>query len=113
VINEVIVPRIQAGQRDEAVTAAINSLTGVIDKQSDALPPVTPPAQSAPLGGLRSIFYGILGILILGLLITHPRLALYFLTTILSGGGGTVRGGGGGFGGGGGRSGGGGASGSW
>jgi len=135
VINEVMVPRIQAGQRDEAVTAAIDSLTRVIDRQSGALPAETQPPESTPLSGLRSIFYGIIGVLILGLLITHPSLALYFLTSILSGGRGTVRGGSGGFGwggggfgrgddggfgwggggfsGGGGRSGGGGASGSW
>ena len=127
VINEVMVPRIQAGQRDEAVTAAIDSLTRVIDRQSGALPAETQPPESTPLSGLRSIFYGIIGVLILGLLITHPSLALYFLTSILSGGRGSARGGSGGFGwggggfdwggggfsGGGGRSGGGGASGSW
>jgi uncharacterized protein len=122
VINEVMVPRIQAGQRDEAVTAAINSLTGVIGRQSGVPPPETQPPQSSQVSGLRSIFYGIIGLLILGLLITHPSLALYFLTSILSGGrgggfgwgdGGGFGSGGGGFRGGGGRSGGGGASGSW
>jgi uncharacterized protein len=126
VINEVMVPRIQAGQRDEAVTAAIDSLTRVIDRQSGALPAETQP-PATPLNGLRLILYGIIGVLILGLLITHPSLALYFLTSILSGGRGSARGGSGGFGwggggfdwggggfsGGGGRSGGGGASGSW
>jgi uncharacterized protein len=119
VINEVVVPRIQAGRNDEAVTAAINALTGVIAQQPGALPPARQPAQSTPLSGLRAIVYGIIGVLILGLLITHPSLALFFLTSILSGGrggvggGGFGYGGGGGFGGGGGRSGGGGASGSW
>ena len=44
VINEVMAPRIQAGHPDDAVTAAIDSLTGVIGGQSDALPP-------APRGG--------------------------------------------------------------
>lgn len=136
VINEVMVPRIQAGQRDEAVAAAIDSLTRVIDKQSGALQPETQPPDSTTFSRLRTIFYGIIGLLILGLLITHPSLALYFLTIILSGGRGSGRRGGGGFGwgsgggsgwgsgdgfgwggggfrGGGGRSGGGGASGSW
>jgi uncharacterized protein len=119
VINEVMVPRIQAGQRDEAVTKAIDTLTAVIDKQPDAFP-AKAPAQSTPSSPLRTIFWGLVGILLLGFLVTHPGLALYFLTSILAGGGGTVRGGGGGFGwggggfsGGGGRSGGGGASGSW
>ena len=72
---------------------------------------ITDPSTS-PRTELGRIFYGILGILILVLVITHPALAFYFLASIMSGssqGGG----GGGGFGGGGGRSGGGGASGSW
>jgi uncharacterized protein len=116
VINEEMVPRIQAGKRDEAITAGVNSLIGAIDRQSTALPPEAP-APSSPPSPLRSIVYGIIGLLMLGLLITHPSLALFFLTAILSGGrgggGGYGWGGGGGFGGGGGRSGGGGASGSW
>ena len=120
VINEVMTPRIQAGQRDDAVRAAIDSLTKVIDKQPDAFPRVPAHTQSTPSSGLESIFWGFLGLVLLGLLITHPRLALVFLASILSGGRGTMRGGGGGFGwggggfgGGGGRSGGGGATGSW
>ena len=117
IINEVMVPRIQAGRPDEAVTAAIGSLTAVIDKQPGAFPPARPPAQSSPSSGLQSIFWGFLGLVFLALLVTNPRLALLFLTTILARGGGGYRGGygygGGGFGGAGGRSGGGGASGSW
>ena len=127
VINEVMVPRIQAGRNDEAVTAAIDSLTAVIDRQAGAFPPgrpARPPAQPSPLGQFRPIFWGVIGVLFLGLAITHPRMALFFLVSILSGGRGGMRGGygggyggygwgGGGFGGAGGRSGGGGASGSW
>ena len=118
VINEVMAPRVQAGQRDQAVTAAIDSLTGVIEKQPGALLPTLPSEPSAPLSPFQLFFYIFLGILFLGFVITHPRLALFFLANILSGGRGTARGGGGswgggGFGGGGGRSGGGGASGSW
>lgn len=125
VINEVMVPRIQAGQRDDAVTAAVKALTQRIDTQSGENPPATPPEQSRPSSGLESIFFGFLGLVILGLLVTHPRLAFLFLVSILSGGGryrgggggygwgGGGFGGGGGFSGGGGRSGGGGASGSW
>jgi uncharacterized protein len=115
VINDVLAPRIQAGHNDDAVTAAIDSLTGVIGGQSQALSPTRTPQQSKPLTLFQWIFYGILGILILALVITHPALAFYFLATIMSGGGGSGGGGGGGggFSGGGGRSGGGGASGSW
>jgi uncharacterized protein len=120
VINEVMAPRIQSGQPDQAVTAGIDSLTRVIDQQPGGFPAPATPAPSTAGSELQSIFWGFLGLLILALIVTHPRLAFYFLATILSGGGGTYRGGGGGysrggggFEGGGGRSGGGGASGSW
>jgi uncharacterized protein len=119
VINEVMVPRIQAGHQDDAVTAAIDSLVGVIGGKADALPPARTPAHSKPLSLFQMIFYGAIGLLILGLLITHPAIAYYLLMSIVSGGrgyGGYAGGGGrggGGFSGGGGRSGGGGASGSW
>ena len=114
VINEVMAPRIQAGHPDDAVTAAIDALTGVIGGQTSALPPARAPAQSKPLTLFQWIFYGIIGILILAFVITHPVLAFYFLANIMSGSsGGGGGGGGGGFSGGGGRSGGGGASGSW
>ena len=113
VINEVMAPRIQAGHNDDAVTAAIDSLTQVIGGQADAAPPTRTPAPSKPLTLFQWIFYGIVGILLLALLITHPTLAFYLLVNIMSSGGGGGGGGGGGFGGGGGRSGGGGASGSW
>ncbi len=114
VINEVMAPRIQAGHPDDAVTAAIDSLTGVIGGQASAPTPAPAPEQSKPISVFRWIVYGIGAILFLALLITHPALAFYLLASIMSGGsGGGGGGGGGGFGGGGGRSGGGGASGSW
>jgi uncharacterized protein len=114
VINEVMAPRIQAGHPDEAVTAGIDSLIGVIGGQANAAPLTPTPERSKPLTLFQWIFYAIVGILILGLVITHPALAFYFLASIMSGGGSGGGGGrGGGFGGGGGRSGGGGASGSW
>ena len=112
VINEVLAPGIQAGHPDDAVSAAIDSLTGAIGGQAGAPPPERRPAQSKPLTPFQWILFGIIGILILAFAITHPALAFYFLASIISGGGGGG-GGGGGFGGGGGRSGGGGASGSW
>jgi uncharacterized protein len=115
VINDVMAPRIQAGHPDDAVTAAIDSLTGVIGGQAGALPPTPVPNPSKPLTAFQWIFYGIAGILILALVITHPAMAFYLLANIMSGSGGGGSGGGGegGFSGGGGRSGGGGASGSW
>ena len=112
VINEVLAPGIQTGHPDDAVTAAIDSLTGAIGGQAGAPAPERPPAPSRPLTLFQWILFGIIGILILAFAITHPALAFYFLANIISGGGGGG-GGGGGFGGGGGRSGGGGASGSW
>jgi uncharacterized protein len=113
VINDVMAPRIQAGHPDDAVTAAIDSLTGVIGGQADTHPPTPTPDRSRPLTVFQWIFYGIAGILILALVITHPAMAFYLLANIMSGNGSGGGGGGGGFNGGGGRSGGGGASGSW
>ena len=119
VINETMVPRIQSGDRDGAVTAGIDALTAKIGGQ--AVPPPAPlPAaeQPRPISMVRMVFYGIIGILLLLFAITHPALAFYFLASMLSGGREGYGSGGGGFGGGGfsgggGRSGGGGASGSW
>jgi uncharacterized protein len=118
VINDVIVPRIQAGNRDGAVIAGMDAVMMVIGGG-------TLPAQRArreqPAPSLAQlIFFAILGLIALAVLATHPSLAMWLLFSILSGGGGRNRDGwggggfgGGGFGGGGGRSGGGGASGSW
>lgn len=123
IINEILVPRIQAGNRDEAVITGVEALVRVASGQGlpDAASPERAPDEE-PLTIWHWIFYGILGVAFLILLITHPSLAFWLLINILSSnrrngsrGGGWAGGGfgGGGFSGGGGRSGGGGASGSW
>jgi uncharacterized protein len=124
IINEVIVPRIQAGDRDGAVNAGMDGVMMVIGGGGG--PPIQSRRDNGPgerpltLGQL--IIFGIIGLVVLFVFATNPTLALYLLASILSGGGrgrdrdgwgGGGWGGGGGFGGGGGRSGGGGASGSW
>jgi len=118
VVNEIIAPRIRAGDPNGAVTAGIEALVGVIGGQT--LPP--PPQRrggrtSRPLTLGQLILYGIIGLVVLAIFITNPSLAVWLLMSIVSGGRGGSRddgwGGGGGFSGGGGRSGGGGASGSW
>ena len=118
VINDVIVPRIQSGDRDGAVTAGMDAVMTVIGGGS--LPPPAGQRGASRRGGQpmslgQLIFFGIIGIVVLFVFITNPSLAIYLLFSILSGGrgGGDGGGGGGSFGGGGGRSGGGGASGSW
>ena len=118
VINDVIVPRIQAGNRDAAVIDGMDAIMTVIG--GGALPAGRNARRGRqPASLAQLIFYGIIGIIVLFVLITNPSLAMYLLFSILSGGGGGRRGddgwggGGGGFSGGGGRSGGGGASGSW
>ena len=121
IINDVIVPRIQAGDRDGAVNAGMDAVMTVIGggglagqrgRDTDR--------NERPMTLGQLIIFGIIGLIVLSILATHPTLALYLLASILSGGrgrggdwGGGGWGGGGGFGGGGGRSGGGGASGSW
>ncbi len=118
IINEVIVPRIQAGDRDGAVNAGMEAVIGVIGGQS--LPPERARRNARPLTLAELLVYAIIGFLILIFFVTHPSLAVFLLANFLSSGrrgdrgdwGGGGWGGGGGFGGGG-RSGGGGASGSW
>ena len=119
IINEVIVPRIQAGDRDGAVNAGMEAVMGVIGGQS--LPPERARRNARPLTLAELLVYAIIGFLILIFFVTHPSLAVFLLANFLSSGrrgdrgdwGGGGWSGGGGFGGGGGRSGGGGASGSW
>ena len=122
VINDVIVPRIRAGDRDGAVLAGMDAVMTVIGGGS--LPEAAPQQQQRdasrrggqPMSLGQLILFGIIGLVVLFIFITNPSLAIYLIFSILSGGrgGGDFGGGGGGsFGGGGGRSGGGGASGSW
>jgi uncharacterized protein len=119
IINEIIVPRIRAGDQDGAVTAGIDAVEGVLGGQGLPLPPQrrSGRGQPQPLTLGQLILFGIIGIVILIVFITNPSLAIWLLMSVMSGGGRSRDdgwgGGGGGFGGGGGRSGGGGASGSW
>jgi len=124
IINEVMVPRIRAGDQDGAVTAGMDAVMGVIGGQGlPAQGRGRGQGQQRPLTLVQIIFYGIIALIALGFLATHPTLAMWLLFSFLGGGGrrrgggwdggGGGWGGGGGFSGGGGRSGGGGASGSW
>jgi uncharacterized protein len=122
IINDVIVPRIQSGNQDDAVTSGMDAVMTVIGGGGVPRQP-TRTRDQLPFSLGRLILFGIIGLVILFVLATNPSLALYLLASILSGGGGRRDdwggggwgggGFGGGFGGGGGRSGGGGASGSW
>ena len=117
VINDVIVPRIQAGDRDGAVASGLNAVMTVIGGGSLPAPVQRGRRGRQPMTLGQLILFGIIGLIILFVVVTNPSLAFYLLATILSSGnrrgGDWGGGGGGGFGGGGGRSGGGGASGSW
>lgn len=117
IIEDVMVPKIRAGDRDAAIREGVTAVVGAIEGK--APPPGEqrgPPAAERPSTG-QLVFFGIIGFIILVFFITHPSLALQFLFVMMSGrggfGGGSGFGGGGGFSGGGGRSGGGGARGSW
>lgn len=117
IIRDVIVPRLQAGDNDGAVTEGAGALIGAIRGESG--PAGAEDREPASRGGKRlsgfeKLFGAIAVIFFIILFITNPRLAMFLLWTLMSGGrGGGSGGGGGGFRGGGGRSGGGGASGSW
>jgi uncharacterized protein len=125
IIRETIVPRIRSGDRDGAVTVAVEQ---IVDRLEGKLPPaLAPPAPGHPAPQIsiaQAIVFGIVLLLVIGFVVTHPSLAALIFMSMISGnrgrrggfGGGGFGGGGfggGGFSGGGGRSGGGGASGSW
>jgi uncharacterized protein len=125
IINDILVPKIRAGDPDAGVREAVAALTEAVAGQ-DALPPAgagspsnadKPASRPRGSGGAgQTLLLAIGAVVFLVILITNPRLALWLLFNILSGdrgGGGGFGGGGGGFRGGGGRSGGGGASGGW
>jgi uncharacterized protein len=126
IIREEVTPRLGQGDWDGAVTAAVGGVLGALGGEPGA-PPPRAAGDEAPRSSLaQKIFLGIIVLFVLGILITHPSLAVYLLFSIFSGGGGGRGrswggggggfgggGGGGGFSGGGGSSGGGGASGSW
>lgn len=118
VISNILVPGIRAGRQDEAVPAAVTALIGYISGDTSAAG--GEPQRQAPRlrSTAKSIFTGIIVLVVIILFITNPSLAFWLLLNILGGGrggggGGWGGGGGGGFSGGGGRSGGGGASGGW
>lgn len=119
IIREVMAPLLSAGDRDRAVTEGVEAvLTSIEGNPWTGAPATAPPEARAPslvrwiLGGLALVAFLIFAV-------THPRMAMLLLWTIVSSGrrngfgGGGFGGGGGGFGGGGGRSGGGGARGGW
>jgi uncharacterized protein len=129
IIGDEIVPRLRAGDQDGAARAAVAGVLAAVGGETGA-PQRVAPTRGAPteIGPGQLIVLGLIGILVLGFVVTNPRLALMLLMTLDShrsrggggwggggfgGGGGWGGGGGGGFSGGGGRSGGGGASGSW
>jgi len=112
IIREVMAPRLRSGDLDGAITAGTDAVLAAIEGKPWAGTSATaPPMERAPsfarwiLGGLAMIAFLILAI-------THPRMAMFMLWTVMAGGRRNGSGGGG-FGGGGGRSGGGGARGGW
>lgn len=111
IIRDEMAPRLQDGDNDGAVRAAVDRLIAIISGDgTGAAGGEQPRDEGRPLTLGEKILLGIGILFFLILFITNPSLAIYLLFTILSGG----RGGGrGGFSGGGGRSGGGGASGGW
>jgi uncharacterized protein len=113
IIRDAMAPRLRAGDHDGAVTAGVDAVLASIEGKPWAGTPATaPPGAQAPslltwiVGGLALLAFIIFAI-------THPRMAMFMLWTVMAGGRRDGRSGGGGFGGGGGRSGGGGARGGW
>jgi uncharacterized protein len=125
IIRERLTPRLAQGDWDGAITAGVDGILGTLGGEPGRPQPAADdgqPAQGRPRSLAQTIFMVVVGLFVLGVLITHPSLAVYLLFSIFSGGGrggggfggsSWGGGGGGGYSGGGGRSGGGGASGSW
>ncbi len=129
IIGDQMVPKLRAGDQDGAARAGVWGVLAAVGGETGAPRDAAPTRRAPPEMSRGSrLLLGLIGILVLGFIVTNPRLALMLLTTIASnsgrgggnwggggfgGGGGGWGGGGGGFSGGGGRSGGGGASGSW
>jgi uncharacterized protein len=113
IIREVMAPRLRAGDRDGAISAGVDALLAAIEGEPwTGAPETAPPAARGP-SLVTWILGGLVLVALLVLAITHPRMAMLLLWTIVSHGRGGGRGLGGGFAGGGGRSGGGGARGGW
>jgi uncharacterized protein len=124
IIGDQLIPRLRAGDQDGAARAAIAGVLEALGGETGTPREAARTRAARPEMSLgRLILLGLIGLVVLGLVITNPQLALMLLMTLNShgsrggggfgGGGGWGGGGGGGFSGGGGRSGGGGASGSW
>ena len=132
IIGDQMIPRLSAGDRDGAARAGVAGVLEAVGGETGAPREAVPTRDAQPEMSLgKLIVLGLIGILVLGFVVTNPRLALMLLMTLDSHrsrgggwggggfgggggwGGGGFGGGGGGFSGGGGRSGGGGASGSW
>lgn len=125
ILREQLTPRLQRGDRDGAVVAAVSSMLGVLGGEAPGAARGVAPDER-PISKGQVVVVALLGVLLLLLVIANPRMAMALLYTLASSGrrggggfsgggfsGGGSSGGGGGFSGGGGRSGGGGASGSW
>ena len=118
IVRDVMTPALRANQPDAAVTGAVDQVLSRLGGEpgGTVVPPLAGSTERPARAPSRvSISFGIIGLVANHVFaITHPRMALFMLWTIVSrGAGGGGFGGGGGFSGRGGRSGGGGASGSW
>jgi uncharacterized protein len=119
IIRDVMAPRLRAGDRDGAVTAGVDAVLASIEGKPWAGATATAPPAAHDRSPVSWIL-GALAVLAFAFFaVTHPRMAMFMLWTVMSGGRGGGGGfgggdfGGGGFSGGGGRSGGGGARGGW
>src|SRR5262245_37637121 len=88
VIDDVIVPRVQAGDRDGAVTAGLDAIMTVIG--GGGLPDERvrrdTGRQGRPMTLGQLFVFAIIGLIVLFVLVTNPTLALYLLASIFSGG---------------------------
>jgi len=99
VINDVLLPKIRAGDPDGGVLEAVSAVIGAISAGRGGTEPDKPRPRRDGEDAVNTIFLVIAAIVLLVLFVTNPRLAFWLLYTLLSGGrgGGGFGGGGGGF----------------
>ncbi len=110
IIDEVMAPRLRAGDADDAITTGVDTVIKAIEGRDWSASRV---AQEPQAGTSDLILGAVMLLAFLFLAIRRPGLAAYLVGSMMFGRRGGGGGGGGGFSGGGGSSGGGGARGSW
>ena len=85
IIGDQMIPRLRAGDQDGAARAAVGGVLAAVGGETGAPQNAVPvPAAPPEIGWGQLLVLGLIGMLVLGFIVTNPRLALMLLTTIAS-----------------------------